>query len=302
MDILTDAWVRELVQLLAEIDRCRHEKVSTELVKDLIGAGGLGVLMDFYWYAQSVLIIQYGNNEPPSEVGEGGGRSCGDNVSNSSPAQSEVTVEVGEDDNMEHSIFTILLKILSGMLRRTPTTVQILYDPVLLHRLSMSLYIMSVHGPLCPFSDEVAFLHLISFLKTALKYAPDLRPLLFDCGLFYYLLCASIGHDGKGIMMIETAHICRDYHMSEDNASVFQYLLPYQLIKILSHPSASAEKFREVFNSTTAAPDVIWNKQSRLACLKFLKSHMSQAIDHALNKPLAGVASTYITSNSSIGY
>lgn len=124
LDLMTDAWLRELLLLLlSSLESCKDWRVGSDLVREAIRYNCLGILMDLFWYCQS-LILAVG--KPPAFP-----PACGFVESPSQrdvcDAASDVTVDC-DDDYVAHSIFSIVLHIFLAMTRFTPATNQLLYQ------------------------------------------------------------------------------------------------------------------------------------------------------------------------------
>jgi len=121
VDLMTDPWMRELLLLmLSSLEACKDWRIGASLVREAIRHECLPILMNLFWYCQSLLLA---SGRPPngptlSMVSE--------SPSPREDAASELTVDCEEDEYVAHSIFSIILNIFVSMARFSPSTTQLL--------------------------------------------------------------------------------------------------------------------------------------------------------------------------------
>jgi hypothetical protein len=280
--LLTHPWLRELLLImLASLEKCWSWRAGVELVREAIRQDGFPILTDLLWYAQS-LLINAGVRQP-SHV----------DSTFFNDIQSEVTVECGDEDEdfIHHSVFALILRLLEVMTRYTPAAAHALQQCQAFPRLVALAWPLAGGGATGierVHADELALSQLVQLLDRCLHLFPDIRPHLASAGVVEYLLAASIGESGQGLMLLDTAGFLRRYHLpfqgAGANSSLLIPYLPPQLVKIFAEERP--EIVSRLFNSDALKPDLIWQSQHRQACFRAVKNALQPSLDRFMDHPL----------------
>ena len=285
MDILTHPWMRELLLLLfTSLDSASSWVAAADLVREMVRQDGVLILTDLFWYGLSVLVGR----------GEGAGLATGPEGS-LTDAHSEVTVECDEDDDdaMQHSLFSVVLRLLEAMTRFTPAAAQALLHCQALPKLVASFWILAGYGPGDPtYHDDLAVAGLVRLLDRCLQLSPDIRPTLLEAGIIPYMLAASLTPTGEGLMLVDTVRFLKRHHIvraatngkgQQASASVLAPYLPVQMIRVVSEEKP--ETTVRIFNSSVKCPDVIWGPSQRVACFAHVDRVLAPSTAHVVDHP-----------------